>query len=171
MNLSKTYEKVKPSIVAFTRRYSIVTNLKTVTEAQLSFPPIVGTGFIIDENGIIVTNDHVAEELKKTINLPLVPKGQCIYQATIFKFDDKGLIRIPLDIIEVYQPKGFKTDRIYFGPDKPDIAFVLVRVRGLSSLELDTSTPKEGIEVASAGYPMGTDALVVPSTTTLQKLK
>ncbi len=174
MSLSETYEKVKPSIVAFTQKYSIVTDPETVTEAQLSFPPIVGTGFIVDENGVIATNDHVAAELNKTIDLPPIPKGECIYQATIFRITDKGLVQIPLDILQTYQPRGFKTGKAYLGPKKPDIAFVVAKAKGLPTLELHASELQEGIEVASAGYPMGTDALVAPGwlhqiTPTLQK--
>ena len=174
MSLSKTYEKVKPSIVAFTAKYSIVINTENLNEAQLSFPPIIGTGFIINKNGVIVTNDHVANALKTTISFPTIPKGECNFQATIFKVTDKGLVQISLDILKIYQPEGFKTNRIYYGPDKPDIAFVLVKAKDLPALELDISELQEGIEVASAGYPMGREALVAPGwlhqiTPTLQR--
>ncbi len=173
-SLSNTYEKVKPSIVAFTKKYMIATNSNKLTEAQISFPPVLGTGFIINENGIIVTNDHIAEQLKKNINLPFTPKNECIHSATMFKITNKGLAQIPLDILEIYQRKSFKTDKIYFEPEKPDIAFVLVKVKGLPALELDTKAQQEGIEVASAGYPIGIDAPVAQGwlqqiTPTLQK--
>ena len=149
MSLSNTYEKVKPSIVAFTKKYSIVTNPENLNEGQLSFPPIIGTGFIIDKNGIIVTNDHVAEELKMTINISSVPKGEGIYQVTIFKITDEGLVQISLEILEVCQPEKYRrTKGVYYGPDKPDIAFVLVKAKDLPALELDVSELKEGIEVA-----------------------
>ena len=175
MSLSNTYEKVKPSIVAFTKKYIIVTNPEDLNEGQLSFPPIIGTGFIINKNGIIVTNDHVAEALKKTINLPSVPKGECIYQATIFKITDEGLVQISLEILEVCQPEKYRrTKGVYYGPDKPDIAFVLVKAKDLPALELDISELKEGIEVATAGFPMGRVPLIAPGwlhqiTPTLQR--
>ena len=48
-----------------------------------------------------------------------------------------------------------------FSPEQPDLAFVRVGVRGLPALELDGERqPLEGMELATAGFPMGTDALV-----------
>ncbi|MFA5292909.1 MAG: serine protease [Phycisphaerae bacterium] len=174
MGLSDTYEKVKPSIVAFTSKYSVFTNPEDLNEKNLSFPPIIGTGFIINKNGIIVTNDHVAEEIKKPCALPCAKKGECAYQATIFKITEEYLVQAPLEILEIYQPEKLKTKGLYYGPNKPDIAIVLVKARDLPALELDTSELREGVEVATAGFPMGKDLLTAPGylhqiTPTLQK--
>ncbi len=175
MSLSKTYEKVKPSIVAFTEKYSIIASSENLNEAQLSFPPIIGTGFIINKNGIIVTNDHLAEVIKKPIKIPTIQENVCSYDATIFTISDEGLVQISLEILEVCQPKKYRRKKgVYYGPDKPDIAFVLVKAKDLPALELDISELKEGIEVATAGFPMGRDPLIAPGwlhqiTPTLQR--
>lgn len=164
MNLSDTYEKVKPSIVAFTlRRCLTATNSENLNNDQPSFPPILGTGFIIDKKGIIATNDHVAEKLEKPAGLSSFPNSESCYQATIFKITDGGLIAIPLEIWEVCRPKKRrKTKEPFYGPDKPDIAFVTVKAKDLPALELDISELKEGTEVATAGFPMGRVLLTAP---------
>lgn len=159
--LADTYEKIKPSIVAFTAKYSVLTDAEFQNERKVSFPPILGTGFIIDGNAVIVTNDHVAEVLTASKKHPLSRNGECIYFATLFKNTDEGLIHMTLDILEVYQPESYPTEML-FGPKKPDIAFVLVKARELPALELDASILREGIEIATTGYPMGTDALTAP---------
>jgi len=158
MGLPETYEKTKPSIVAFTKKYSFFTE-KELTPQNLSFDPIIGTGFVIDKNGIIATNDHIAERLIKSEPNPLSRNGECHFNAMLFNITDKGLLPIHLEIIEVFQPKRYPT-KMHCAPDKPDIAFVKVKAKDLPALELDTSTLKAGIEVATAGFPMGTNALV-----------
>lgn len=173
MGLVDTYEKIKPSIVAFTEKYSILTDAELQNERNVSFPPIHGTGFIVDENGVVATNNHVAEILSNSQYSLLTQNGECLYFATLFKITDEGLVQMPLDILKVYQPKSYP-GKMYYGPDKPDIAFVLVKAKNLPALELENSILKEGIEVATAGYPMGTDALTAPGylhqiTPTLQK--
>lgn len=52
----------------------------------------------------------------------------------------------------------------YYGPRRgPDIAFVHVKARGLPSLQLDAHTRiEEGMNICTAGFPMGTDALMAP---------
>lgn len=70
----------------------------------------------------------------------------------------------------------FSTGPAYYGPRKgPDLAFVQVKARGLPSVQIDTrSVIDEGTEIATAGFPMGTDALMAPGwihqlTPTLQR--
>ena len=152
------YENIKPSIVAFTAKYSILTE-KELTPPNLSFAPIIGTGFVIDKNGIIATNDHVAEILIKSEQHPLARNGECHFNVMLFSITDKGLLPIQLEIIEVFQPKSYPR-KMLCAPDKPDIAFVKVKAKDLPALELDTSILKAGVEVATAGFPMGTKALV-----------
>ena len=60
-------------------------------------------------------------------------------------------------------------------PAGPDLAFVPVKARGLPAVALDgPEAIDEGTEVATAGFPMGTDALMAPGwihqvTPTLQR--
>lgn len=161
MTLADTYEKIKPSVVAFTAKYSFFSDAELQDKRKVSFPPILGTGFIFDNNGVIATNDHIAEDLIKSKHSPLSRNGECLYFATLFIIVDEGLMQIQLEILEVYQPKGYP-QKMYYGPDKPDVAFVLVKAKKLPALELDTSILREGVEVATAGYPMGTEALTAP---------
>jgi S1-C subfamily serine protease len=66
MELATTFEVLRPSIVALASRVTI-----TQLGAKPVFPFIVGTGFVVDESGLVVTNRHVAEALRR---LPRNPK-------------------------------------------------------------------------------------------------
>ena len=54
MLLPDTYRRVRRSIVAFAARYDV-----TAAGAPPIFPRIFGTGFVVREDGVVVTNDHV----------------------------------------------------------------------------------------------------------------
>lgn len=62
MNLIESYDIVKNSIVAIIHRYTPIWKEDTPPP---EFPPILGTGFIIKENGLIVTCDHVLRAIPK----------------------------------------------------------------------------------------------------------
>jgi hypothetical protein len=66
MTLGETFERVMPSLVAFMIR---VKRIKPGEKPIL--PTILGTGFVVDERGLVVTNRHVVEEFQK---LPPHPK-------------------------------------------------------------------------------------------------
>jgi len=66
--------------------------------------------------------------------------------------------------------------KAYYGPPKPDVAFVHVKMKGLpkANVKYDLKEIKEGQEIATAGFPMGTETLMAPGylhqlTPTLQK--
>ena len=59
--LEETYSSMRNSVVAFTPKFHPVFDKN---ETPPEFPPIFGTGFFIDD-GLVVTNNHVAEYIKK----------------------------------------------------------------------------------------------------------
>lgn len=143
-------------------------------QAPLPFPPIIGTGFVVRENGLIITNDHVVRCFPKLFRPPDV-KDEWLVTAYMFKLSDKGMMQIPLEVLGVFRVEKFEPGNAYYGPPKPDIAFVKVKLKGLPALSVESSLEiKEGMEVGTAGFPMGTDALVAPGwlhqiTPTLQR--
>lgn len=59
-SLADVFEGLRPSIVAFGSRIAI-----SPPGQHPLIPTIVGTGFIVDQRGIAVTNNHVIQALQK----------------------------------------------------------------------------------------------------------
>ena len=58
MTLTEVIRKITPAVVAFGSRV-----VHSETSVAPGFPRIVGTGFVVDERGIVVTNQHVIDAL------------------------------------------------------------------------------------------------------------
>ncbi len=157
MSLCKSYKIVKPSIVAFCPKY-----IPVGQAGPPLFPPIIGTGFIVDSNGVIATNDHVISALD-TLRPKDVPAEDWGFYAILLYSSPAGQLEIPLEVIGVGRVGQYNPGKVYYGPSKPDVAFVHVDAIGLPSLKIDEDVVvNEGMELATAGFPMGTDALTAP---------
>lgn len=173
MSISTSYKAVRGSIVAFVAKYAAVYD----RSRPPLFPKIIGTGFVIREDGLIATNAHVVDAFGTIPRPPDAPKEEWPVRCLLLKLMDQGMAEIPLEILGVVSMQQvIAQEAAYYGPPNgPDLAFVHVKAGGLPTVELDDAgLVEEGTEVATAGFPMGTDALTAPGwvhqmTPTLQQ--
>lgn len=173
MNLEETYQKIKPSIVAFIPKFH---PMYDTNESPPEFPPIFGTGFIVAD-GLAVTNDHVVKQINKLPRPKDCPPELWPVSCLLLYFiPDKGVAQVFIDVLGVFGIEKMETGEIYYGPPKPDVALVHIKMKDLPHVKIKyvREKVKEGHEVATAGFPMGTDTLMAPGylhqlTPTLQR--
>ena len=159
MQLFETYSRLRGSIVAFVPK--VFPAKKGGGEPEI--PPIFGTGYVVNEDGIIATNQHVVDAFKKYAHPPGAEEDSWPVCAMLFHRIDEGIVDIPLEVLGVGVIKSFEPGEVYYGPPKPDLAFVHVKARGLPAVTVDGNMEiKEGMSVATAGFPMGSDLLTAP---------
>jgi len=157
LNLVEAYESIKPSIVAFAPKFY------TGNEPP-KFPHIFGTGFIVSE-GLVVTNDHVIRIFPRLPSPPNFQEDQWAVDCIMFYYiPDKGMAMFKMDVIGIFGINKAKHPDNYMGPDKPDIAFVHIKMKNLPKVNVkyDLRHIKEGREISTAGFPMGTETLMAP---------
>ncbi len=160
--LPETYEAIRPAIVAFISRA-----VPGVRGQLPALPKVIGTGFIVDSRGVVATNRHVVELLA---GLPSHPRtGKTSAAAWLFvdiQTSADGEERIYhqhfADVNLAHGLDHFSYPGVpWYGEAVPDLAFVQINVRDVPAVDLTTEPDiiKTGISVATAGYPLGSDAL------------
>lgn len=156
MTLTKAYASVRKNVVAFTPSYHPKNNKPP------PFPPIFGTGVIV-RDGIVMTNQHVVDAFYQVFRPEGVAENDYCVTALYFYLREGEQLEVPLGITGTASIDSFDGGEPYYGPEKPDLAAVRVKMRGLPVVDIDSSTDiVEGLEVGVAGFPMGTSMLTAP---------
>ncbi len=148
---SEIYKKVKPAIVAIASKLS----------KNPDFPDIIGTGFIVHEDGIIITNNHVINVINTLPRRKDEPNAIPIRVLLFHNVPNQGMMLIPLEVEAFTTSKIEKIiDGINYGDDIPDVGAIFVKAKGLPFVEIEeTLTVEEGDSVLISGFPMGTNTL------------
>lgn len=159
MNLEETYEAISPSIVALGSRIAI-----RQANAPI-FPTILGTGFVVDSRGIIVTNRHVADMLLQLPPHPVTkqPSAFAMFVGPLMHLQEGYVRGVFFVDIKDYAILGeFGSDHTFYGGEVPDIAFLQLDVCDVPALKLETekNSWRIGMSIATAGYAMGEAALL-----------
>src|SRR5438128_6166496 len=146
MKLSECYKLIKGSMVGFSPGYYPTKKPPVASD----FAEIFGTGFVVREDGIIATNEHVARHILDEIvpGSPVPGLSPCM--TMIGKFMGTHWVYANLQVENCILLEDVKLPTNYYGPEKPDVAFVQVKARGLPAVELDDSPLEEGLELATA---------------------
>jgi len=149
-SLSTLFSNTAPAVVAFIN--------KLVAGTRPLFPPIFGTGYFIDDHGLVATNRHVIEFFDQLPSHPIT--GESCVGALVFLSDDSdgSCQMLALDVMTWDPLSAFTSTAQWYGNDIPDIGFVQLKVRDNPVLPLASEKfyLRTGMPIATIGYPMGT---------------
>ena len=157
--LVDVFDKIRPTIVAFASRVVV-----TAPGGRPQFPEIIGTGFIVDSRGIVVTNAHVIEalqELPKHPSRPESPALAILMTEVEHKDGTHHLGTLFTSILGYNLLESFISEGPFYGEKLPDFGFVKLNARDVPFLPLadEPGLLRAGVEIATAGFPLGTEAL------------
>jgi len=145
------YPKLSESVVA------IVSNISRNSD----FPEIIGTGFVVREDGIIMTCQHVIEAFKEIPRRKGASDDEWPASVLMFKkIDGKGVAVVPMAVKGAFLIKNFKPGANYYGQKIPDVGFLRVNYKGLTPHKILFGKEfKEGEILHYSGFDLGTTAL------------
>lgn len=164
VSLPETFASVLPSVVAL-GSLAIPKSLRYESTSRI--PEVLGTGFVVDARGIIMTAGHVARSLEALPRHPIT--GEHAAVAIVFREPERvgdGLELRPLwvrvltySFLETFTTYG----EAFYGEKLPDVAFVQLGVRDLPALSFraDPNAIRTGMSVAFAGFPLGSHGLML----------
>jgi hypothetical protein len=151
MELTEVFERIAPSVVALGVR-------QTTPLGGDDYANIIGTGFVVDPRGIVVTAGHIVETLmaadERAFAMPFEnpePRG------------DKIAARITLvDIRDYAKLSAFESvNGEFYGDEIPDIGFLQLMAKGVPALPMgaEPGVLRVGTSIAFCGYPLGSGGL------------
>jgi hypothetical protein len=145
------YQSIESSIVAVVQKFH-----------SFDFPPIVGTGFFVSEEGVVCTCRHVVEAFD---SLPR-PEGFNGTPAEVLLFREVAIEGRQVwgwSVIEIISAghATFEAGRPDFlaPEEEPDTSFLLLNVRDTPTVTFAAEPAIQGEVIAFAGFPMGSEAL------------
>ncbi len=164
MDLTETAAVVCRSIVALG---SLAVPTRFRFGPNDGIPPIIGTGFVVDPRGVVMTAGHVARALSALPKHPVTGKHGAV--AILFTEPvrvGEGLEMKPLWVgVKGYSfLETFTTnEEIFYGEKVPDLGFVQLAIRDVPALSLcsEPNAIRMGLDVAFAGFPFGSDGLLL----------
>lgn len=147
------YPTIKKSIVAIVSRVS----------QNPEFPPIIGTGFVVRSDGLIMTCKHVVDEIPRLPRRRDAPANEwpaAIYY--LYFLPGKGMAAVPLDIVGTVTCKleGVTT---YYGEEVPDVSLIHANIKDLPTARIEEKPDYlEGAPIFVSGFPMGIRTLRAP---------
>lgn len=158
MNIEALYESAYPCVVAFISKL-----LPLPAGQQPVFPEIFGTGFLVNESGLVATNRHVVEVFDQVGRHPKT--GEFAGAALMFlvETDKHGCQMLNIGVKSWGAINSFSSSAEWYGQMVPDIGFVQLEVRDTPFLELadEDFYLRPGMEIATIGYPLGTVPLTL----------
>jgi hypothetical protein len=143
MKLTEVVRRVAPAVVAFGSRF-----YPSETSTAPAFPLIIGTGFIVDKRGMVLTNQHVVDAIER---FPAPARFVMLFPEPKAK-DGQTMFGVVLRKIKaVNSVSSFESSGPFFGQAKPDFAFVQIDIQGLPFVEVcgDSNVLEVGLEVAT----------------------
>lgn len=124
-------------------------------------PTILGTAFFVSENGVAVTCQHVVDaalQLRKPSGYAGLP-FHCMMWREVSVAGVAKWAGIPFEV-QMYNSTNFQgTPPSFTQGSSPDVAFLLMAVRGTPSLLFAPDEVEIGEMVAFSGFPMGNRVL------------
>jgi S1-C subfamily serine protease len=160
MNLTELFDATQPCIVGF------ISRIIRGTPQAPAFPPIFGTGYLVNNKGLVVTNRHVVDLFAQIPRHPVT--GEFAVGAVMWLPGEPEPERhawqmLIIDLNASNALGEFTSTDGWFGSTVPDIGFVQLKIRETKFLELssDACYVKVGMPIATLGYPMGSIPLSV----------
>lgn len=138
-----------PPVVALGRKSEI-----PKANAPPPAPIIIGTGFVVDEGGLIATNRHVLEELERW-------PGEHNFVALLHHAETPDGAKFAgiafRKIIGTFWPGSISQSGRNSRESGPDVALAVIDLRGLPALTVrpESHSLLPGVEVVSVGFPKG----------------
>jgi len=152
--IKDVYQELKPAVVAIALSRPV----------DKDFFTIIGTGFFLREDGIVLTNKHVLDAIN---NLPQVKAGSdpfkeaCVLMFIEREVDGKRFMSVlPLLIDKFWLVNHTLPPEVIFYGNQPDIGLIVLKdVRGCPTLKVYKGEYREGEAIAASGFPLGTSTL------------